>query len=59
MVSIRIEIWVTDIFPDPELGFEDMLGDRSKPKPVGEVTPGPDKDGEYAPVLEPVLEPEL
>ena len=34
-----------------ELTFDDMLGERSKFKAVGELTPVPVKDGEYAPLL--------
>jgi hypothetical protein len=57
MVSSKRRICVADIFESDEgpgaaeLTFEDILGERSKFKPVGELTPGPVKEGEYAPFL--------
>ena len=63
IVSTRSSTWVAEILekedcvPVAELGWEDMLEDRSKLKPVGDITPGPDNDGEYAPLLGPELWP--
>jgi hypothetical protein len=57
IVSSRRRICVADIFEREEgpvavePTFEDILGGRSKAAAVGDPTPGPVKEGEYAPVL--------
>jgi hypothetical protein len=56
-VSSRSSIWVAEILESEdgpvaaELTLEEILGGRSEFGPIGDPTPGPVREGEYAPLL--------
>lgn len=61
IVSTRRTTWVAEIFEADEgladVGFEEILEERSNLNEVGELRPVPGIDGEYAPLLGPELVP--